>query len=267
MYAIFAGTFSDKYGRKPLLAISVLGRFLSIISYLSNFWFLKELHWSFLYFEIINDICGSFVTYYMMEYSYIADITNPEERTVRLAIVEGFDFASASLGNAISGPLFVRTGYLGVFGLSALLCGLGVLYITLALKESISKPTIEAHEPEGSTNFIKSSVQFTLESIKTVTKPREGYRRLFVFLSVFVYSCYLFSILGIEGPHRIYFAENKYKWKEGELAVYHTHYKLAGWLGLWVVVPALKKLFGLSDCIFACLASFTVAIGKINFSP
>ena len=80
MYGIFAGTFSDKHGRKGLLALSVLGKLLANISFLFNYWFLKEMHWGFLYFELLDNVGGSFITFYMMEYSYIVDITKPDER-------------------------------------------------------------------------------------------------------------------------------------------------------------------------------------------
>ena len=74
-FALLAGTWSDHHGRKGLLLLSVFGQFLGSLSYGLNYIFLKELDWHFLFVELIIDICGGSVTYYMMEYSYMTDIT------------------------------------------------------------------------------------------------------------------------------------------------------------------------------------------------
>ena len=75
MFALVAGTWSDQHGRKGLLLLTVLGQLLASLSYCLNYIFLKELDWRFLFLELIRDICGGSVTYYMMEYSYMTDIT------------------------------------------------------------------------------------------------------------------------------------------------------------------------------------------------
>lgn len=80
LYSVLAGTYSDKHGRRGLMFLVVLGYFLSLCSYAVNYYFLNELSWFFLYFELIYDVCGSFVLYYMMQYSYIVDVTTIEER-------------------------------------------------------------------------------------------------------------------------------------------------------------------------------------------
>ena len=74
-FALLAGTWSDHHGRKGLLLLSVFGQLLGSLSYGLNYIFLKELDWHFLFVELIIDICGGSVTYYMMEYSYMTDIT------------------------------------------------------------------------------------------------------------------------------------------------------------------------------------------------
>ena len=35
---------------------------------------------------------GNFVVYYLGEYSYMADITTPQERTARLGVLDGTDY-------------------------------------------------------------------------------------------------------------------------------------------------------------------------------
>ena len=75
MFALLAGTWSDRHGRKGLLLLTVLGQLLGSLSYGLNYIFLKEMNWRFLFLELVIDLCGGPITYYMMEYSYITDIT------------------------------------------------------------------------------------------------------------------------------------------------------------------------------------------------
>ena len=51
-------------------------------------------------------------------------------------MVEGVDYASSSVGNLISGPLFISVGYYGLFGISALFNVVALVYIGAFLKES-----------------------------------------------------------------------------------------------------------------------------------
>ena len=75
LFALLAGTWSDQHGRKGLLLLTVLGQLLASLSLLINYVFLKQLDWRFLFLELAYDLCGGSISYYMMEYSYITDIT------------------------------------------------------------------------------------------------------------------------------------------------------------------------------------------------
>ena len=46
-----------------------------------NYAFLHDLPFEFLYLEFINELCGSFVVYYLAVYSFMADITDETNRT------------------------------------------------------------------------------------------------------------------------------------------------------------------------------------------
>ena len=80
LYALLAGTWSDSHGRRPLMFMSVLGQLLASLSYGLNYMFLTQLSWTWLYLELVNDFCGTYVSYYIAEYSFITDITNEAQR-------------------------------------------------------------------------------------------------------------------------------------------------------------------------------------------
>ena len=89
LFALLAGTWSDQHGRKGLLLLTVLGQLLASLSLLINYVFLKQLDWRFLFLELAYDLCGGSISYYMMEYSYITDITQVTLTTLALSLPAG----------------------------------------------------------------------------------------------------------------------------------------------------------------------------------
>ena len=214
LYALLAGTWSDQHGRKVLLCLPVLGQFLASITYGLNYFFLTSLPWQFLFLELANDLCGTYVAYYLAVYSYITDITPGMSRTYRLSVVDGVDYVSTSIGTRISGPLYITyLGYYGVFGCSAATCVLAFLYLVFMVKESLRKENVvqsvetplhsvetplhseeqtsygsqnvDVQETANNGNWFSSSFLFIIDSLRTVFKPRKGARRLIVLLGVF----------------------------------------------------------------------------------
>ena len=134
-------------------------------------------------------------------------------------MVEGVDYASSSVGNLISGPLFISVGYYGVFGISALCNVVALVYIGAFLKESVPSRSQREQEMRGEkveedqdygvscTNIITRSVLYIFEGLRIVVKRRAGFRRFFIFLGLFTYMCYIFIYAGTEGATRIYFGK------------------------------------------------------------
>ena len=80
VYALLAGTWADQHGRKGLIFLAVVGQLLATASYAINYLLLQQLAWQFLYLELINDICGNYVSYYLAVYSFIACSAEPDKR-------------------------------------------------------------------------------------------------------------------------------------------------------------------------------------------
>jgi len=115
-------------------------------------------------------------------------------------------------------------------------------------------------EPGANTNLVRRSLLFVFGSLKSVVKPRPGWRRVIVLLGVFNFMCYIFTYNGTEGTHRYYFAQAKYGWTEQEMSTYLFDYRLGYMLSLWILVPFMTNWLAFSDntiAIMACLLSAT----------
>ena len=290
-YALLAGTWSDKHGRKLLLIMPIAGQLIACISYAINYALLTSLPWQLLFLELGNDLCGTYVAYYLAIYSYITDITLQSQRTFRLAVVDGLDYVSTSIGTLTAAPLFLAYGYYSVFGASALCCILALLYLGIFVKESLGmKVESEKAEVEGALedfplqesseggrgygstvsttvsetqeeNWFWSSIKFVFDSFKTIFKSRRGPRRAILFLGILNFACYIFTYNGTEGTHRYAFAQRKYGWTEQEMSTYLFDYRVAYLVATWLVVPLLSRVLKLPDPYLAIISAAVSAVG------
>jgi len=152
IYGLLAGTWSDRNGRKVLIGLPILGQLLASLSYGINYFFLKELPWQLLYLEFGNELCGTYVAYYLAVYSYITDVSDEESRTFRLSLVDGLDYFSTSIGTLVSGPIFLAGGYYSVFGASTGSCIICFLLLIFWVKESLRKTEQDPSFEAGSTD-------------------------------------------------------------------------------------------------------------------
>lgn len=66
-------------------------------------------------------ITGGWFTMFMALFSYIADVTTVEQRTVRIGFVNVFCSLGIPIGMSLSGVMYKWVGFYGVFSTSAVL--------------------------------------------------------------------------------------------------------------------------------------------------
>ena len=74
--------------------------------------------------------------FFLASYSYITDISSPEMRTTRIALLDGLFPLGFYIGNALAGPIHKYLGPAYNFGLGMLFAMLAVLYTILFLTDS-----------------------------------------------------------------------------------------------------------------------------------
>ena len=115
IYALLAGSLSDKFGRGPLLMLPIIGQILEGIALLVNKIWFRELPLEALWLANIYDLMGGGAVWYLGVYSFAADITGTEDRASRMARFDGFEQVAFIVGNALSPLLFHLVGYEGAF--------------------------------------------------------------------------------------------------------------------------------------------------------
>ena len=274
LYALLAGYWSDKNGRKALIAIPIFGQVLTSLTLLLNSAFVETLPFETLYLEFINEMCGNFIVYYLGIYSYLADVSTNETRTFRISIADGTDYVSTMIGTTISPQLFKIGWFYSVFGLSAVSASMAILYVTFLVKESglvqnaAAQPT-PTNQSYGSTEVLheepKGVCQYfdLLSSIKVAIKRRAGIYRTMIFMLIFNFTCYILAYDGTEGTHRYLFATKQYHWNEEQFSYYLSVYRIFYLLTLWIFLPLLSRKLRLHDATVSIISSCTSAIGAL----
>lgn len=135
---IFLGSWSDRHQRrKPCIIIPVIGDMCSTIGFLISVYFFMELPVEFnCFFEAVPPaIAGGWFVMFMGIFSYISGVSSVETRTLRIGAVNIFFNISITVGIAMSGILYNKIGFYGVFGLGLCMYVIGLTYALCRVRE------------------------------------------------------------------------------------------------------------------------------------
>lgn len=104
---LFWGSWSDRHRRrKPCILIPVVGEFLGVVGLMLCVYFEQApMEAAALTEAIFPSLSGGWFTMLMGVFSYIADITTEEERTLRIGILNVCFSVGVPIGMAFSGVL------------------------------------------------------------------------------------------------------------------------------------------------------------------
>lgn len=186
---LFMGAWSDRTGlRKPCMLLPIIGEFFSSVTLIACTYF-DELPMETVVLEAVwPALTGGWFTMFMGIFSYIADITSVESRTLRIGAANVFLSLGVPIGMALSGILYTKLGFYGVFSISMVCYVMSFVYGLVVIKEP---PRVLA------------------ERARKKTLPSKGKR-----MSVCAYILDFFSLRHIEETFRVAFkkgANNRQK--------------------------------------------------------
>lgn len=136
---LFAGSLSDKYGRKLPMVIVLTGYVVYSLVHIVVAVYPTQPVEVLYAASLAIDLTGTWAVFNMAVYSYVADITPIETRTKRMGWLDAIWYSGGPIGTWMGGWLYQCYGYVTVFTVSSVLWIICLVYVIFVVKESIVK--------------------------------------------------------------------------------------------------------------------------------
>ncbi|XP_031333157.1 solute carrier family 46 member 3-like isoform X2 [Photinus pyralis] len=245
------GAWSDKHNRrKPLMALPIIGEFITVTGFIFCTYFFYELSMEFtgLVETVPNAFTGSWFTMFMAVMSLIGCTSSLESRTVKIGAVNILMNTCIMLGLGLSGALYHVIGSYAIYCFALSMYTIGLIYLKIRIKEAKT----EASGDEG----LKSDRSGTFKDFFNVLhikdtimvafrqRKRNDRKRLFVILTLTI------LVLGpMYGEMQVVylFTRKQFQWNEVEFSAFFSVNIVLHCVGTIVALAVLSKYLKLRD--------------------
>lgn len=182
VFIMFAGPWSDSHGRRrrPLMFVPVFGQILcdTLNVLFSTFWQVSPAITGITQ-SVIVATTGSYHCFFIGMMSYLSDITNETNRTMRIGFAAAIVPLAATLGALSAGYLNVHLGFIGVFALN-----IGINLLALFFGCLFIYDTSIPYQLSGSLYKNTFDPNIIVNSVKMVFIKRKHHERIILILMV-----------------------------------------------------------------------------------
>lgn len=265
---LFWGSWSDRHGRrKPCILIPIIGEFTTAIGLILCTYFERlPMEVAAVTEALFPALSGGWFTMFMGVFSYIADVTTTEERTLRIGIVNLCFSLGVPIGMAFSGILLKQIGFYGVFSISASLYLVAFFYGVFFLKEVDivdEKERLKAKEKNMVADFFdKEHVQ---ETFRVAFKKGERQRRLRVIMLMIVVMVVIGPLHG-EMSVIYLFTRYRFNWSEVEFSFFSMYGMLTGLIGTIFSVGVFSHLLKIDDALIGVMSCMSKILSSFVYA-
>ncbi|XP_064623234.1 proton-coupled folate transporter-like [Lineus longissimus] len=227
---ILYGAYSDAAGRRIVLILPAAAMTIKFIINCFIIYFDLPVYY-FLIGQVFDGLGGGFATMMMAVFAYIADITTPEQRGMRIAIAEACLAMSLAISQLAIGYFIRATGYFYPFLSLTIILLLNMLYLSCFVPETVVKQRAR-----------KFSLTASLKQTYTTYAEKDDRRNIKVVLLTLAILVFSFPI-GSKFQLQILFTMNvPLCWSSVEIGIY---------MGITALVLQFGGLIGLK-CFKMC---------------
>lgn len=272
---LFVGSWSDRWGcRKPCMLLPIIGEFMTGVGLIVLTYYFYELPMEVagVVESLFPAITGGWFTMFMAVFSYMGDTTSLETRTLRIGVVNVFVSLGVPVGMALSGILYVKIGFYGVFSISAALYVVsffyGLFYITEPKKTDLPKRSNKRCA------FLRDffDLKHVNETFQVAFKQGERNRRMRVIMLMVVVMVVIGPMHG-EMVVMYLFTRYRFNWDEVDFSIFSTYSMCTNLLGTMVSVGILSHVLKIDDamigvlsCTSKILSSFVYAFATTTWA-
>ncbi|CAH1381600.1 unnamed protein product [Tenebrio molitor] len=264
---MFVGSWSDRWGqRKPCMLLPIAGELLTVIGLMFCTFFFYELPMEVAGFieGLFPALTGGWFTMFMGVFSYIADVTTVEMRTLRIGIVNVFCSLGVPIGLALSGVLYKKIGFYGVFSISAVMYIMALYYGITRFKEAkkVDVPTLENKPCAFLRDFF--DVRHLWETFRVAFKHGENNRRKKVILLMLVVMVVIGPMHG-EMNVTYLFTRYRFNWDEVDFSMFSTYSMITNLIGTSISVGVFSHVLKIDDAIVGIYSSMSKILSSFVY--
>lgn len=274
---LFMGAWSDRTGlRKPCMLLPIIGEFFSSVTLIAcTYWFYELPMESVVLEALWPALTGGWFTMFMGIFSYIADITSVESRTLRIGAANVFLSLGVPIGMALSGILYTKLGFYGVFSISMVCYVMSFVYGLVVIKEP---PRVRAERARKKTLPSKDkrisvcasildffSLRHIEETFRVAFKKGANNRQKRVIVLMVIVMVVIGPLYGEMAVLYLYM-RYRYNWNEVSFSMFSTFGMVTNLIGTAISVGIFSHILkiddaivGIMSCMSKILASFVYA--------
>ena len=257
------GALSDRYGRIPMIAVSVFCTILSEIVFL-----IVASHPETISVNVIllgyffDGLGGSFISVMAISFAYASDCTPPSKRNVVFGYYQGCLFAGIALGPIVAGYFVKRTGNLLSIFYVAVACHLFFfLHLLFVVPESVTRERqLSARKKAESVKLAEDFVPFEfrwfyhnakrLLSASNLLSPlsilfpvdaKPAVRRNLLFIAAV--DTTMFGVAMGAMTVTLIYSEFVFGWGNFEASAFMSIVSSSRVIGLFVILPLITRVF------------------------
>ncbi|XP_066256731.1 probable peptidoglycan muropeptide transporter SLC46 isoform X1 [Euwallacea similis] len=264
---MFVGSWSDRWGkRKPCMLLPIVGELLTSIGLIVCTYFYYELPMEVAGFVegLFPAMTGGWFTMFMGVFSYVADVTTLDTRTLRIGIVNVFCSLGIPVGLALSGVLYKKIGFYGVFSISSCMYVMALYYGYTKVKEpkKVDIPVLK----EVPCAFVRDffDVRHLVDTFKVAFKSGPNNRKMKVMLLMLVVMVVIGPMHG-EMNVAYLFTRYRFNWDEVDFSIFSTYSMITNLIGTSVSVGVFSHLLKIDDAIIGIYSSMSKILSSFVY--
>ncbi|XP_017782042.1 PREDICTED: uncharacterized protein LOC108566582 [Nicrophorus vespilloides] len=265
---LFVGAWSDRWGlRKPCMLLPIVGEFVTVIGLMLCTYFFYELPMEVNAFieGIFPALTGGWFTMFMGIFSYIGDVTTLKMRTLRIGVVNVFCSLGIPVGLALSGILFKKIGFYGVFSISAVLYIIAFAYGYYKIEEhkKVDVPVLSDKPFAFLRDFF--NINHVVETFRVAFKHGENNRKMKVMLLMLVVMVVIGPMHG-EMVVMYLFTRFRFNWDELDFSIFSTYNMITSLVGTSVSVGLFSHLLKIDDALIGVISCTSKVLSSVVYT-
>lgn len=256
--AVFVGSWSDRRRKRvPCMLMPVASELARVVGLVACVYWFRELRMEVVGIveAVPTSLAGGRMVLFNAMFSYVADVTGEEMKTLRIGIVNLLSTVGMAIGTALSGITFQKLGFYGVYGLSSALCVIGLLYGLVFIKE------VSPNEQENTTTQTRNDGLFNgffnakhiREAFKVTFKDGPHNRKLRIIMLMLI----AFLIMGpLNGDLSVSYLNTRarFRWNEVDFSVFSTFSMVTSVVGTAICIGLFSHVLKIDDSLIGVMA-------------